>query len=152
MGEGRPRHTVRAFPWGDASPTCALANHWYYNGSSYSYCVGDTSQVGSYPTGASQYGALDMAGNVWEWVNDWYGDTYYSTSPYANPPGPVTGTYKVLRGGSWDNYDYYLRVAYRYVRRIRRIHDYRVSLCGVPTLTGTHRKLSFWRCRGLAPP
>ena len=77
-------------------------------------CVGDTSQVGAYPTGASQYGALDMAGNVWEWVNDWYDDTYYSTSPYANPPGPVTGTYKVLRGGSWlRSNDYDLRVATR---------------------------------------
>jgi len=105
--------TVRAFPWGDASPTCALANHYYYNGSSFSYCVGDTSQVGAYPTGASQYGALDMAGNVWEWVNDWYDDTYYSTLPYDNPPGPVTGTYKVHRGGNWIDYARDLRVAYR---------------------------------------
>ena len=104
---------VRAFPWGDASPTCALANHWYCNGSSYSHCVGDTSQVDAYLTGASQYGALNMAGNVWEWVNDWYDDTYYSTSPYANPPGPVTGTYKVLRGGSWYYHDTNLRVAGR---------------------------------------
>ena len=92
---------VRAFPWGDATEL-RLANY-YDNAPGYSYCVGDTSQVDSYPTGASQYGALDMAGNVWEWVNDWLDDTYYSTSPYANPPGPVTGTYKVLRGGSWYN-------------------------------------------------
>ena len=56
--------TIRAFPWGDQSPDCTLAN-FYNNG----YCVGDTSQVGSYPLGASAYGALDMAGNVWEWVN-----------------------------------------------------------------------------------
>ncbi len=49
------------------APTCTLANG-YVNG----YCVGDTSQVGSYPLGASPYGALDMAGNVWEWVNDWW--------------------------------------------------------------------------------
>ena len=75
--------------------------------------MGDTSQVDSYLTGASQYGALNMAGNVWEWVNDWYDDTYYSSSPYANPPGPVTGNYKVLRGGSWDYTDGYLRVAFR---------------------------------------
>ena len=43
------------------------------------YCVGDTSAVGSYPAGASPYGALDMAGNVWEWVNDWYNGSYYSS-------------------------------------------------------------------------
>jgi eukaryotic-like serine/threonine-protein kinase len=91
--------TVRAYPWGDQNPDCTLANHWHNTA-----CVGDTSQVGSYPAGASQYGALDMAGNVWEWVNDWYSDTYYSESPYANPPGPETGTYKVLRGGSWGNF------------------------------------------------
>lgn len=96
---------LRAYPWGDASPTCALVNGYI--------CVGDTSAVGNYPTGASQYGALDMAGNVWEWVNDWYDSTYYSTSPYANPPGPVTGNYKVLRGGGWGNNDSGLRVAAR---------------------------------------
>jgi formylglycine-generating enzyme required for sulfatase activity len=103
---------VRAFPWGDGTPDCSLAN--FYNTVTSSYCVGDTSQVGYYPTGASQYGALDMAGNVWEWVNDWYGETYYSTSPYANPPGPVTGPYKVVRGGSWYGYDATLRVASRH--------------------------------------
>ena len=63
--------------------------------------MGDTSAVGSYPSGASPYGLLDMAGNVWEWVHDWYSSTYYSTSPYDNPTGPDTGTYKVLRGGGW---------------------------------------------------
>ena len=101
--------TIRAFPWGDQTPDCSLAN-FDNNG----YCVGDTSAVGSYPTGASQYGALDMAGNVWEWVNDWFDDTYYSTSPYANPPGPVSGTYKVFRGGGWTYGDLYLRVAAHY--------------------------------------
>jgi serine/threonine-protein kinase len=103
--------TVRAFPWGDQNPSCSLANSW--NNATSSYCVGDTSAVGSYPAGASQYGALDMAGNVWEWVNDWYSSTYYSVSPYANPPGPETGTSKALRGGSWGNGWDYVRVAYR---------------------------------------
>jgi eukaryotic-like serine/threonine-protein kinase len=73
----------------------------FYVGST-GYCVGDTSAVGSYPLGASPYGALDMAGNVWEWVNDWYDGNYYSISPGSNPPGPAGGTYRVLRGGSFD--------------------------------------------------
>ena len=85
--------TPRAYPWGDQAPTCTLVNG-YING----YCVGDTSEVGSYPTGASPYGVMDMAGNVWEWTNDWYSSSYYSVSPVNNPPGPATGTYKVYPG------------------------------------------------------
>ena len=102
---------TRAYPWGDAAPTCALANSWN-NGA----CAGDTSAVGSYPAGASPYGALDMAGNVWEWVNDWYGSSYYSSSPGSNPPGPVTGSHRVQRGGGWGsaNFGYYLRAAFRF--------------------------------------
>jgi eukaryotic-like serine/threonine-protein kinase len=100
--------SVRAYPWGDASPTCALAN---FGG--LSACVGDTSQVGSYLVGASNYGALDMAGNVSELVNDWYDANYYQSSPTSNPTGPVTGTEKVLRGGSWYNYVSNLRTSFR---------------------------------------
>ena len=81
--------TVRTYPWGDAAADCTLAN-FIFDGSTYSICVGDTSQVGSYPAGASPYGALDMAGNVWEWVNDWWQSDYYSDSPYDGPPGPIT--------------------------------------------------------------
>ncbi len=99
----------RAYPWGDASPTCDLVNG-YVDGA---YCVGDTTAVGSYPSGASPYGALDMAGNVWEWVSDWYSSTYYSISPYLNPLGPSTGTSKVLRGGSFGYYGGYLGTAVR---------------------------------------
>ena len=106
--------TIRAYPWGDQMPDCTLANSRFFNGSFWEYCVGDTSAVGSYPAGASPYGALDMAGNVWEWVNDWYDSGYYSSSPYSNPPGPATGTYKMLRGGSWFYYWSDLRAAYRY--------------------------------------
>lgn len=103
---------TRAFPWGDQPDSCTLANYTDYFGTGDS-CVGDTSQVGSYPSGASPYGALDMAGNVWEWVNDWYQSDYYSNSPYANPTGPESGEVKLLRGGSWDYSDHTLRVAVR---------------------------------------
>jgi formylglycine-generating enzyme required for sulfatase activity len=85
--------TIRTFPWGNQTPDCTLAN--------YNYCVGDTTQIGSYPAGISPYGLLDMAGNLWEWVNDWYSISYYSISPSSNPLGPLSGTHKVARGGGW---------------------------------------------------
>ncbi|MFA9562530.1 MAG: formylglycine-generating enzyme family protein, partial [Nitrospirota bacterium] len=70
--------------------------------------------VGSYyERGKSPYGAYDMAGNVWEWVADWYDADYYQASPKKNPKGPSDGTRKVLRGGSWDDRPSSLRSAYR---------------------------------------
>lgn len=60
----------------------------------------DIAPVGSYPSGISWVDALDLAGNVWEWVHDWYGP--YSAALQANPTGPNSGTYRVLRGGSWS--------------------------------------------------
>lgn len=92
--------TPRAFPWGDDIPTCEIANFWDDEGTG-DFCVGDTSQTGSYPGGASPFGILDLGGNVWEWVADWYAADYYASYPYDNPTGPETGIYKVVRGGSW---------------------------------------------------
>jgi len=103
--------TPLSYPWGDGDPGCSLVNA--YDTPSADYCVRDTSQVGAYPDGASQYGAMDMAGNVYEWVADWYDSEYYNLSAEENPTGPDDGTYKVLRGGSWSNAWYYLRTAYR---------------------------------------
>lgn len=94
------------YPWGERSPDCSLAN---YYGSGYG-CVGRPTRVGSYTYGASPYGVMDMAGNVSEWVSDWYDADYYSTSPTANPTGPDTGTEKVMRGGSWRDWGTQMRV------------------------------------------
>jgi formylglycine-generating enzyme required for sulfatase activity len=89
----------RTYPWGEGI-NCDNAN--YVSGGS---CVGDTSKVRSYESGKSPYGAYDMAGNVWEWVNDWYSETYYQSSPSSNPTGPVSGKYRMFRGGSWLSND-----------------------------------------------
>ena len=65
----------------------------------------NTAPVGSYPEGASFYGALDMAGNAVEWVADWYSEDYYADSPDRNPQGPSFGSlYRVVRGGSWRDW------------------------------------------------
>ncbi len=128
----------RTYPWGNS-----------FDGTRLNYCdkmctydwkdyaVNDgyvyTAPVGHYEGGASPYGALDMAGNVWEWAADWYGETYYTASPQRNPGGPGSGSYRVLRGGScfldaavvrcayrwWINPDhrsYYLGVGFRVAR------------------------------------
>lgn len=85
----------RTYPWGSRSPENSLLN--------FGKKIGDTTKVGTYPTGASPYGALDMAGNAWEWVNDRYDEHYYAKSPSRNPTGPETGEYRILRGGSWSS-------------------------------------------------
>jgi eukaryotic-like serine/threonine-protein kinase len=104
----------RKYPWGNKSPDCARAN--YYG------CKGVTAAVGSYSAGASPYGALDMAGNVWEWVNDWY-SSYFGSSSVSNPQGPATGTDRVLRGGGWSFQEDSLRSAYRRSERPASQHD-----------------------------
>jgi formylglycine-generating enzyme required for sulfatase activity len=95
----------RIYPWGNGSPTNSLLN---YNSS-----IGDANAVGSYPLGASPYGALDMAGNVWEWVNDWFSSNYYASSPSSNPQGPSSGGNRVFRGGAFDSTEGLIRSATR---------------------------------------
>jgi len=91
----------RFYPWGNTWDQTKCAT-WYNSGGSFAGVSHDgTWPVGSFPTGASPYGALDMAGNVWQWCADWYDAGYYATSPSKNPTGPASGTYSVLRGGSW---------------------------------------------------
>jgi len=84
------------YPWGDIPPDNSLLNfNGFFQGPKSAY---------DYLTGISPYGLLNMAGNLQEWVADWYSADYYSNSPYKDPPGPTTGDLKVLRGGGyWDN-------------------------------------------------
>ena len=83
----------RTYPWGNQKPNPSLTNYFDNRKGS--------SEVGSYPAGASPYGAMDMAGNVWEWTADWYSPEYYKISPVRNPTGPKAGDKRIVRGGSW---------------------------------------------------
>lgn len=84
----------RTYPWGNSGLGCSVANVLR--------CQQSTTAVGSYPAGNSPYGVADLAGNVWEWVLDWYLPGYYKTSPTSNPLNSGQGTYRVLRGGAWN--------------------------------------------------
>jgi formylglycine-generating enzyme required for sulfatase activity len=100
---------TRMYPWGDEPVDCGRANFWGQEGA----CVGDTSPVGTYPSGASPYGLLDMSGNASEWVSDWLIYGYYTSSPASNPTGPSSGSYRGLRGGGWGRLWMDARVASR---------------------------------------
>ncbi len=98
----------RTYPWGNESDKIqTLCN---MNGTG----IEGTSPVGIFPAGESPYKVAEMAGNVREWVNDWYDKDYYRVSPRDNPQGPERGEYRVLRGGSWINSGSYVRSANRY--------------------------------------
>ncbi|MGH7255496.1 MAG: formylglycine-generating enzyme family protein [Nitrospirales bacterium] len=95
----------RRYPWGNSEPTPDIAN--YALGARFSYSQ-TLMPVGQYPKNRSPYGVYDMAGNVWEWVQDWYEGEYYAQSPERNPQGSDSGEFKVMRGGSWSELPKYL--------------------------------------------
>jgi formylglycine-generating enzyme required for sulfatase activity len=89
----------RTYPWGNEPPTGLHANSGKDVWNNHAVLT----TVGSFEAGKSPYGVYDMAGNVWEWVGDWYDQNYYKASPQQNPAGPPMGLYKVIRGGSWGS-------------------------------------------------
>jgi len=121
----------KRFPWGDTiSHNQANYYSWWNEGQPFfpydiSLTEGHhpdwndglspfTSPSGSFP--ANGFGLYDMAGNVWEWCNDWYDSTYYASSPLNNPKGPSSGTYRTVRGGGWNEgggFAFFCRNAYR---------------------------------------
>jgi formylglycine-generating enzyme required for sulfatase activity len=118
----------RRYPWGDTwdSGKCSnsVANHH----------PGKTSPVGSFPQGASPYGVLDMAGNVYQWCADMYEEHYYAHSPAKNPSGPATDptNTRMLRGGSWfESKPRDLRATSR-LRSSSGIDEYSGFRCVVP--------------------
>lgn len=96
----------RLYPWG-AELDCA---HAIYLG-----CEKEQAPASaiSHPLGISPYGALNMSGNLWEWVADWYDANYYSQSPAQNPTGPASGEFRTIRGGGWHDNPAQLRATNR---------------------------------------
>lgn len=108
--------TKYVYPWGkEFSGTnvnfCDINCTYDWANKSFNDGYSTTAPVGSFPKGESPYGLYDMAGNVTEWVSDYYQSDYYSTlrDGASNPQGPASGDYRVLRGGTWSGYDYFVR-------------------------------------------
>tara|TARA_Y100000031_G_C8159453_1_gene356206 strand:- start:170 stop:1036 length:867 start_codon:yes stop_codon:yes gene_type:complete len=104
----------RIFPWGDEFPTNERVT---FRRKFVKLGFKAMEPVHSMSGGRSPYGAHHMAGNVWEWVADWYEDSYYEVTPLKNPQGPDSGISKVLRGGNWYYKAYYMRTTYRFNER-----------------------------------
>ena len=95
----------RTYPWGNTFDQNIVNSAYNLNLT--------TVPVDQFPDGASPYGAFNMAGNVWEWVADWYSETYYQQSPRQNPQGPASGELKVARGGGYGGTEAVMRTAQR---------------------------------------
>lgn len=95
----------RIYPWGNDAPTCQKAN--------YGGCINYPQPVESYPSGSSYSGTLDMSGNVYEWVSDWYSYNYYQNSPTNQPVNGITTNAKVRRGGSYFHSNNQIRATNR---------------------------------------
>ena len=102
---------ARRWPWGNTFTLQIEETKTHANTSRQSNAR--LQPVGTYPTGTSPYGADDMAGNVWEWVADWYSETFYYHNPDRNPKGPAIGSRRVVKGGSWLNPEMLARCATR---------------------------------------
>ena len=126
------------YPWGDTFDGarvnyCDASCFEKWRDIAYNDGYAKYAPVGSYPGGASWCGALDMVGNVWEWVNDWYSS--YAHSPVENPQGPVSGTYRIMRGGSW--YDERWRVCTA-ERKGSSASSYRMHWVGFRCVVSAH--------------
>ena len=103
--------SAQPYPWGFRQPSCRNA-HFHKGGAGCG--TGKTAPVASKPAGRNRYGLHDMAGNVWEWVRDYYSLSFYSVSPTKNPVNRKRGSgYKVVRGGSWKTRYDKLHMTYR---------------------------------------
>jgi len=106
------------YPWGDDGAVEKCNNRWDTNPAGGGYEKYQTAAVGSYPAGASPYGCQDMAGNAWEWVQDWF-----KSYPGSGNPFDLTGSYRVLRGGYWYYFQYYPYYFYSYRCAMRQVHN-----------------------------
>jgi serine/threonine-protein kinase len=103
----------RTYPWGNEEPIPGYLNFTWPEREFEQRPLYSTAPVGSYPLGASPYGVLDLAGNVYEWLWDVYAPDYFEYSPYRNPTGPEEGVYRLTRGGSFYNQAFRNRSANR---------------------------------------